>query len=330
MGKKVLVTGGSGFIGSNVAHALAASGEVVVLADSFGSTDKWKNIQDIQLDDIILPKDLSAYLEKNIGEIGAIVHMGAVSSTTERDVDFIIESNIRLTLDLWDLCSKHGVRLIYASSAATYGDGGQGFEDHEDADYLMRLRPLNPYGWSKLATDRAILARVQRGEATPPQWAGLRFFNVYGAREDHKGDMRSVVRKVYPTILAGQKISLFKSHNPKYRDGGQLRDFVSVEDCAAIILWMLKSPNVTGIFNIGTGQPRTFEDLALAAYAALGRQPHIEFTDMPEQLRDRYQYYTCANIGKLRAAGYNQSFLSLEEGVKRYIAQLQAAGDLLE
>jgi ADP-L-glycero-D-manno-heptose 6-epimerase len=313
------VTGGAGFIGSNVAHSLARDGYRVVIVDWLGSDDKWQNLQDFTFRDIIMPEVIRPWLEENGRDVAAIVHMGAISATTERDVDLIVQSNIRLSLDLWDITTKRGIPFIYASSAATYGDGALGFTDSEDGDALQALRPLNPYGWSKLAVDRIIAAEIRAGAATPPQWAGLRFFNVYGPNEDHKGEMRSVVNKIFPDVMAGKPVMLFKSHRNEYEDGGQLRDFIHVDDCVNVIRWLLNMPKVSGIFNVGTGQARAFRELAEATFTAGGQPVNIVYRDMPESIRERYQYFTQADMSKLRGFGYNAPFLSLEDGVASYV-----------
>ncbi len=315
----ILVTGGAGFIGSNIARACAADGFRVVVADWLEDGPKWRNISDIPLDDVIRPEAVLSFLEREAGRVGAVVHMGAISATTERDGDKIIARNVRPTLDLWDLCARKGLRFLYASSAATYGDGSNGFRDEETISDLLDLAPLNAYGWSKLMADRRFLADIQAGRLHPPQWAGLRFFNVYGPGETHKGDMRSVIHKIYPTAAAGEAVTLFKSHDPGYEDGGQLRDFVYVADCVAVIRWLLETPSVSGLFNIGTGEARSFADLARAVFAAAGKEPRIDYVDMPETIRSAYQYFTQADMTKLRAAGFSQPFTSLEEGVRQYV-----------
>ncbi|BCP53393.1 ADP-L-glycero-D-manno-heptose-6-epimerase [Kaistia sp. 32K] len=322
----ILVTGGAGFIGSNMARALAADGWRIVVADWFGTGRKWLNVADILLDDVILPEATLGWLEANHRRVEAIVHMGAISATTEPDVDLIVERNIRATLDLWALAAARDIRLIYASSAATYGDGRDGFVDSEDPADLAGLRPLNAYGWSKLAVDRKIIADVQAGRAAPPQWAGLKFFNVYGPFEAHKDDMRSVIHKIYPTAAAGEAVALFRSHDPNYEDGGQLRDFVHVADCVDVVRWLIASPGVSGIFNVGTGKARSFADLARAVFKASGREPRIDYVDMPERIRNAYQYFTEADVSKLRRAGYNADFRSLEDGIQSYVGDYLAKG----
>jgi ADP-L-glycero-D-manno-heptose 6-epimerase len=290
----VLVTGAAGFIGSNLCAMLASEGADVVACDWFGDGEKWR-------------------------PPAAIVHMGAVSTTTETDVDRIVALNVRATLDLWTYAAANGVRFIYASSAATYGDGSAGFVDDDSPDALANLRPLNAYGWSKHLVDRRVCEDSARGRPAPPQWAGLKFFNVYGPNEAHKGDMRSVVHQIHPAAARGEAVSLFKSDNPDYADGGQLRDFIYVADCCAVVRNMLAAPRLSGLFNVGTGQARSFADLARAVFAALGRPERIAYRAMPEALRGRYQYFTQADGAKLRAAGLAPQFHSLEAGVADYV-----------
>jgi ADP-L-glycero-D-manno-heptose 6-epimerase len=321
----VVVTGGAGFIGSHVVNHLAELGLRIVISDRFGSGDKWRNIAAARLYDFVQPEMLSQWLDRYSGNVAAIVHMAAISSTTETDIDRFVANNIRLTLDLWEWCAANATRLIYASSAATYGDGSAGFSDDQSPAALAALRPLNAYGWSKHVVDRRVVEDVVLGQPSPPQWAGLKFFNVYGPNEAHKGDMQSVVGKVCPIIEAGETVRLFKSHNPSYRDGGQLRDFIYVKDCVATIEWLLQNPKVTGLFNVGTGAARSFLDLVDAVAAAVGRPPKVGFVDTPAELRDKYQYFTQADISKLRAAGFDRPFHSLEEGVRDFVQSLRGA-----
>jgi len=321
-----LVTGGAGFIGSNIADALAARGDDVVICDRLRNGNKWHNIRRTRLYDIVHPDNIDAWLDGNAKKLTAIIHMGAISATTETDVDKLVHNNIALSLKLWQFAAEHAIPLIYASSAATYGDGAQGFVDDQSPDALAQLRPLNAYGWSKLFADKRFVDDVLAGRPTPPQWAGLKFFNVYGPNESHKGDMRSVINKVYPKVVAGDVVQLFKSHDPRYQDGGQLRDFVYVKDCVRIILWLLDNRHVSGIFNVGTGKARTFHDLVHAVGKAVGKAPNIEFIDMPLQIRDRYQYFTEADMRKVAAAGYNALPTSLEDGVLDYVQCDLSAG----
>ncbi len=242
----ILVTGGAGFIGSHIARHLAELGLRVVISDRFGSGDKWRNIASARLYDLVRPDMLSQWLERHSGKLVAIVHMAAISSTTETDIDRFVANNIRLTLDLWEWCAANAIRFVYASSAATYGDGSAGFSDNQSPAALAALRPLNAYGWSKHVVDRRVAEDVLLGRPCPPQWAGLKFFNVYGPNETHKGDMQSLVGKFCPIIEAGGAVTLFKSHKPAYRDGGQLRDFVYIKDCVAVVEWLLQNPNGNG------------------------------------------------------------------------------------
>lgn len=322
-----LVTGGAGFIGSNIAAALAQRGKDVVICDWLGSNDKWRNLSGVRLDEIVFPEDLKAWLAGNASRLTAVVHMGAISSTTETDADKIVRNNVQLSLSLWGLACEQRLPLIYASSAATYGAGEQGFDDNDAPEALATLRPLNAYGWSKHVVDRRFIADVNANRPRPPQWAGLKFFNVYGPNEAHKDDMRSVVHKIYPKIAKGEGIELFRSHDPHYEDGGQLRDFVYVKDCVNVVLWLLENPRVSGLLNVGTGKARSFRDLALAVGAACGREVGIRYIDMPPTIRPRYQYFTQANMTKLRELGYPHACTGLEDGVRDYVASHLAASD---
>lgn len=316
----IVVTGGAGFIGSNIIAALNQSGRrEIIVCDWFGTSSKWRNIARHEIHDIIRPETLLDFLDQHKMRIDAIIHMGAVSSTVERDVDKIIAANFRSSCDLWDWCSKSGTPFIYASSAATYGDGTAGFADDWTPQALEKLRPLNAYGWSKHAFDRRVARQVANGRPAPLVWAGLKFFNVYGPNEYHKQEMQSVACQITAAIRKGETVRLFKSHNPAYPDGGQLRDFVYVKDCADVILWLLNQAKHRGIFNIGTGQARSFKDLAQAVFAAMNIAPRIEYVDTPEEIRANYQYFTQADIGGLRALGYARPFTALEDGVRDYV-----------
>lgn len=315
-----VVTGGAGFIGSNIVAALEARGvKDIVVVDRLRSGDKWRNIGKRGLADIVHPDYVLQYLETNVKSVEAVIHMGAISSTTEIDADKILTNNFSLPLGLWKWCSAHEKRFIYASSAATYGDGSRGFSDEFSEAALARLRPMNPYGWSKHLFDRRVASKVFDNRRTPSQWVGLKFFNVYGPNEYHKGGQQSVVAQVYPRAAADANCLLFKSHNPQYPDGGQMRDFVWVGDCVDVVMWLLDNPQVNGLFNLGTGQARSFLDLASAVYRALGKEPKIKFIDTPTEIRDRYQYFTQADMRALRKAGYAKAFTSLESGIHQYV-----------
>jgi ADP-L-glycero-D-manno-heptose 6-epimerase len=321
-----LVTGGAGFIGSNIVAALSRDSRVVV-SDWLGRESKWRNIAKHDLYDLVFPEQLEGWLATRGKDLTAIIHMGAISATTEQDADRIVASNLQLSLRLWDWCVRNACPLIFASSAAVYGDGGRGFDDRANIQATSLFRPLNPYGWSKLAFDRRVLRALDNNEGTPPKWAGLRFFNVYGPNEYHKAGMRSVIGANYPRLVTGEPMRLFRSYRNDYEDGCQKRDFVFVEDCVAVVQWMLRRPFASGLYNVGTGTARTWLDLARAMFAAMGVQERIEFIDMPDLLRNQYQYFTEAPITKLREAGYDAPFQSLEDGISTFIRRYLATDD---
>jgi ADP-L-glycero-D-manno-heptose 6-epimerase len=321
-----LVTGGAGFIGSNVVASLNEAGRNdIAVNDSLGSDGKWRNLATRQFADFVPPKDLWQWLDGR--KLDAVVHLGAISSTTATDGDALIETNFRLSLRLLDWCTTTRTPFIYASSAATYGAGEQGFSDDFKLSALKRLKPMNLYGWSKHMFDLAVVARAARKETMPPQWAGLKFFNVFGANEYHKGDMMSLVAKRVDEAKAGKTIRLFKSYRDGIADGEQKRDFIYVDDAVAVVRWLIDAPQVSGIFNVGTGKARSFRDLMLALFAALGRKPSIDYIEMPEVIRGSYQYFTQAETENLRRAGYNADFTALEDGVKRYVTSYLDCAD---
>ncbi len=316
----ILITGGGGFIGSNIAAALCARGtHRIIICDTMGLGDKWRNLRKHSVHEVIPPGNLFYWLEMYGTSLDAIIHMGAISSTMETNVDLVLENNQTTTTLLYRWCAENSKRFIYASSAATYGDGTAGFDDDASPTALNKLHPLNPYGWSKHLVDRYIANALQTGERAPTQWAGLKFFNVYGPNEYHKEDMRSVACVKFPDAKAHKAVRLFKSYRKEYPDGGQKRDFIYVKDCTAIVLWLLDNPKVSGLFNVGTGHARSFDDLARALFTALNTPVKIEYFDMPEALRDKYQYFTEARVERLRKAGYSQPFTSLEDGIRDYV-----------
>jgi ADP-L-glycero-D-manno-heptose 6-epimerase len=314
----LLVTGGAGFIGSNVVASLNEAGRTdVVVNDLLGSAGKWRNLQHRQIADFVPPAELMRWLEGR--KLEAVVHLGAISDTTAVDGDRMIEANFRRSLQLLDWCTQTGTRFIYASSAATYGDASAGFSDDWSLEALKRLKPMNLYGWSKHLFDLALVDRFSKGEKLPPQWAGLKFFNVFGPNEYHKGAMASVLARVFDNAKCGEPVRLFKSHRTGIADGEQKRDFIYVDDAVAVVRWLLNAPSARGIFNVGTGEASSFRAMMLAMFAALGREPKIEYIDMPVQMRDSYQYFTEARVENLRRAGFNTGFTALNDAVARYV-----------
>jgi ADP-L-glycero-D-manno-heptose 6-epimerase len=314
----LLVTGGAGFIGSNVVAALNDAGRAdIAVCDLLGDAGKWRNLAKRRLADIVPPAELQAWLSGR--KLEAVIHLGAISDTTATDGDLVIETNFRFSLRLLDWCTATATPFIYASSAATYGDGAQGFADDPSLPSLQTLRPMNLYGWSKHLFDMAVVDRVARGEKLPPQWAGLKFFNVFGPNEYHKGTMASVLARRFDDIRGGRAVQLFRSHRDGIADGDQRRDFIYIDDVVRVVMWLLANPNVSGLYNVGTGRARSFKDLMLSAYAALGTRPNIAYIDMPEAIRGSYQYFTQATVDRLHGAGYNGGFTALEEAVGLYV-----------
>ena len=323
----ILVTGGAGFIGSNLVARLTQDGQRVSVNDVFGDGNKRRNLAHHPVDELVTPEGLGDFLARRVEEIELVYHLGAITSTTETDGELLTETNVHLSQRLWRWCARHQVPLVYASSAATYGDGNRGFRDDDASEALALLRPLNAYAWSKHTFDRWAVSEAEGGGDTPPLWYGLKLFNVYGPNEYHKGDMQSVVAKAYARISCGQPVTLFRSHDPAYPDGGQKRDFVHVDDCVDVLTWLTTNAPKSGIYNVGTGRAQTWLELVQAVHSALGRTPHIEWVDIPKPLRDRYQYFTQADISKLRAAGYDRPFKSLQEGVPEYVQGYLATAD---
>ncbi|HKR86936.1 MAG TPA: ADP-glyceromanno-heptose 6-epimerase, partial [Phenylobacterium sp.] len=299
--KIAFITGGAGFIGSNLAARLTEDrGLDVVVCDRLREAElgKWRNIAKHAIGDFVAPDQMFDWLEKRWRDVEVVIHMAAVSSTTEPDADKIIHSNFTLSRDLFRWCADRQRRLIYASSAATYGAGEHGFDDDNDYEALARLRPLNTYGWSKALFDLFAVRQALRDYA-PPQWVGLKFFNVYGPNEEHKHAMKSVASQIWPHVRDGHGVQLFKSYRADVPDGGQKRDFVYVRDAADVTEWLLQNPQVNGIYNLGSGAARSFAEMATAVFRATGREPQIEYTQMPPMIRDKYQYFTEARMDRL-------------------------------
>jgi ADP-L-glycero-D-manno-heptose 6-epimerase len=314
----IMVTGGAGFIGSNLHGALASRDTETVVVDWLGERGKWRNLARHPPSRLIPPEALDDFLDTH-PPIEALVHLGAVSDTTATDGDLAWASNVELPLRLWRWCAARGVRFLYASSAATYGDGAAGFDDDGSLAALGRLRPLNLYGWTKHAFDLRVARMLAGGEARPPQWAGLKFFNVYGPNEYHKESMISVVKLKHDEVAGGGPVKLYRADREGLADGAQARDFIWVGDVVSVLLWLLDSPGVNGLFNVGTGQARTYLDLANAVCDAAGTPRAIEFVAMPRRLRGQYQSFTQARIERLREAGYPGQFTTLEDGIRRYV-----------
>jgi len=322
----ILVTGGAGFIGSNVLASLEAAGGVDLVAnDWLGTDDKWRNLAKRRLADVVPPRDLPRWLEGR--KLDAVIHLGAISDTTATDGDLVMENNLRLSLRLLDWCTKTRTPFVYASSAATYGNGECGFEDDWSPEALAKLRPMNLYGWSKQAFDRALVARHVNKQPLPPRWIGLKFFNVYGPNEYHKGAMASVLSKVFDRAKAGEPVRLFKSHREGIADGEQKRDFIYVDDAVAVLRWLLERGSANGIFNVGTGKAESFREMITAMFAAMKRAPNIEYVDMPEAIRGQYQYFTQATTDNLRRAGFDGQFTPLAAAVGHYVTGYLDAQD---
>lgn len=310
----IIVTGGAGFIGSVVVSYLNSKGrDDIIIVDNLGKTEKWKNLVGKRYEEYI-HKDrfIEELLEDSFPKIDAIIHMGACSATTELDADYLYQNNTEYTMILADYCLAKDIRFIFASSAATYGDGSKGYSD--DHLEIPKYRPLNMYGYSKQLMDEIAIR-----SGLIDSICGLRFFNVYGPNEYHKNEMTSVIFNSYHQIKKGGKVKLFKSYKKEYEDGEQKRDFIYVKDVAKIIWWLLKNPKVNGIYNIGTGNARSWNDLAKAVFSAMEQEANIEYIEMPDQLQGKYQYFTEAETDKIVEAGWDIGFTSLEDGAKDYV-----------
>jgi ADP-L-glycero-D-manno-heptose 6-epimerase len=310
----LVVTGAAGFIGSCLVSKLNALGHKdLILVDDFSKTNKSENFSSKKFLKTIERSEFVQWFGNNADGVKCVFHIGARTDTTEFNVAIFDELNVNYTKSLWEICSKNNIPLIYASSAATYGLGEFGYDDDETK--INSLKPLNPYGESKNEFDKWAIVQKQ----TPPHWYGLKFFNVYGPNEYHKARMASVIFHSFNQINSTGKVKLFRSHNPNYKDGGQLRDFVYVKDVVDVIMFLFEKQPKSGIYNLGSAKARSFSDLATATFKALGKTPNIEFIDTPIDIRDKYQYFTEANMNKLRAAGYSKPFTSLEAGVEDYV-----------
>lgn len=315
----IIVTGATGFIGSNLLVEMEKRGfNDIIAVDWFGNSEKWKNIETLFSTRFIFPEQLDDILKCYEKRIEAIIHLGGISSTIETNADLIVKNNNQLSIKLYEFCKSLNIPFIYASSAATYGNGSKGFSDNDDIEYLKKLKPQNLYGWSKCYIDRFIAQDLSKNKNTT-QVVGLKFFNVYGPNEYHKKGQTSVMYKFYKELRDTHKIKLFKSYHTAYRDGEQQRDFVYVDDCVDVILWMLAHSSVKGLFNVGTGQARTFIDIANIINSHFDNIADIEFIEMPLALQRHYQYHTCADISKLRMVGYKNTFHTIEEGINKYI-----------
>jgi len=318
----ILITGAAGFIGSNIVASLNKQGyNKIIICDWLDHESKKKNIQKLNYEEIISPENLITYLNHK-NNIDIIIHMGANSSTTESNFRLMYNINTRFSRNIWKWCTKNKVRLIYASSAATYGDGTRGFNDSETEKY----KPLNVYGLSKYLFDRYVIKQA-KNNICPPQWVGIKFFNVYGPNEYHKGKMQSVVKHALDQYKESGKVKLFKSYNNKYSDGEQTRDFIYVNDCITLINWLLENKNISGLFNCGTSIERSFDDLVKAMFKAINVAPCIEYINMPNNIKNQYQYFTKANMNKIKNRGYNIQSTSLEEGVYDYVINYLLSDD---
>lgn len=310
----IVVTGAAGFIGSCMVNKLNNKGFSQILAvDDFSRSDKQRNLLGKQIAGFVHREEFIQWLENHHESVAAIYHLGARTDTTEMDVALFNRLNLNYSKAVFDACARHKIPLIYASSAATYGSGEHGY--HDDHDLIPSLKPLNPYGDSKQQFDLWVLEQ----SVVPPFWAGVKFFNVYGPNEYHKGRMASVIMHSHKQISEKGTVTLFRSHRPDYNDGEQLRDFVYVKDVVSVLLYLMSAKPKSGIYNLGSGIARSFRDLAVSTFCALGMEPQILYVDTPEDIRDKYQYYTCADMKKLRGTGYTVPFYTLEEGVADYV-----------
>ena len=315
-----VITGGAGFLGSNLAAGIEERemGEITIV-DRFQTDNRWRNIAKRSLREIVFPEKLFEYLDKYAERVDAVVHIDYSGFTDENDIDALIEERVHLTFRLWSWCAEHQKPFFYDSTAGVYGDGSLGFKDDDSAEALAKLRPLSAKAWTKLFLDRKIVDTINRGDPAPPQWIGLRCFNLYGPNEYHNTSHQSIIARIFNAAKNGKLFPLYKSESPDCKDGEQKRDFMWVKDTVDVILWLMNHREISGVFNVGTGQARTYADAVKAVYEAMGKKPEMDFMDMPAEAKGQYQYFTQADVRKLRTAGYTESFTSLEEGVSRYV-----------
>lgn len=319
MNKKIVVTGATGFIGSNLLAELEKRGyEQIVAVDWFGKEGKWKNVAKRSKVYYLAPESLTEYIDENHDSIDCLIHLGAISSTTETDGDVIVSTNYRLSVDLFEICYRWSISFIYASSAATYGNGEFGYIDNSSLEFLANLRPMNLYGWSKNQTD-IYITRKEGFNQDGIQIVGLRFFNVYGPNEYHKGSQKSIIEPFMNQLLTEGAIHLFKSNVEDLENGNQARDFIYVDDCVDVIIWFIKHKSVSGLFNVGTGEATTYNQIAQYISEAIERPCNVEYISMPENLLSQYQNFTCADLTKLRNIGYTKEMISAKDGIRDYI-----------
>ena len=318
----IIVTGGAGFIGSNLIYKLNKINQNnIIICDVANSVLKKNYLQKTKYKKIISPSSIFHFLEKNRNKIKYIFHLGAISATTSVDFKKLLKNNLEFSIKILEFCTYNNIRLIYASSASTYGNGSNGFHDKENYNYLSKLKPLNLYGKSKHFFDLYIAKKIKKKEKLPNQWVGLKFFNVYGKNEKHKKKQMSIISYLTPLINKNKKINLFKSHNKNFNDGEQKRDFVHVSDCVNVILWFYKNRKVSGLFNVGTGEARTFLDATKILFKLLKKKEKINFINTPINIRKHYQYFTKANINKLKKYGYKKKFKDIENGIKLFVKE---------
>ena len=317
----IIVTGGAGFIGSNLVYGLnKIKQKNIVICDTANSVLKKNYLKKAKYKKIISPSNFFYFLEKNKKEIKYIFHLGAITATTSLNFKKLLKNNVEFPIKILEFCTKNKIGFIYASSASTYGNGSNGFKDSENYVYLNKLKPLNLYGKSKHLFDLHVSKKIKE-KKLPIQWVGLKFFNVYGKNEKHKKKQMSIISFLEPLIKNNKKINLFKSHNKKFKDGHQKRDFIHVIDCVKVILWFYKNSKISGIFNVGTGKARTFLDIAKTLYKQLKKKENINFINTPKNIRKHYQYFTKANINKLKKFGYRKKFKNIEDGIKLFVKE---------